>query len=83
MRVGAVLFGIGAIREKANRGLVHPRRDAIRCRPNLLVSNDGPVKCSFLGAAAVVDPGCDAARWRFILDAAPDLRVVKALQDVL
>jgi hypothetical protein len=25
----------------------------------------------------------DAAGWRFILDAAPDLRVVKALQDVL
>jgi len=29
MRVGAVLFGIGAIREEAQRGFVHPRRDAI------------------------------------------------------
>jgi hypothetical protein len=29
LRFGAVLFGIGAIREQAQRGLVHPRRDAI------------------------------------------------------
>ena len=28
-RFGAVLFGIGAIREEAQRGLMHPRRDAI------------------------------------------------------
>ena len=42
MRVGAVLFGIGAIREEAQRGLVHPRRDAIGGRPNLLITNDGP-----------------------------------------
>jgi hypothetical protein len=42
MRVGAVLFGIGAIREEAQRGLVYPRRYAIRGRPDLLISNDGP-----------------------------------------
>ena len=29
LRFGAVLFGIGAIREEAQRGLMHPRRDAI------------------------------------------------------
>ena len=82
-RFGAVLFGIGGIREEAQCGLVHPRRDAIGCRPNLLVTDDGPVKCRLLSPATEVDPGSDAAGWRFILDAAPDLKFVSALQDAL
>jgi len=39
--------------------------------------------CRLLGAAAEVNPGSDAAGWRFVLNPAPDFRVVKALQDAL
>jgi hypothetical protein len=56
-----VLFGIGAIREKAQRGLVHPRRNAIGCRPDLPITNDGAAKCRLLGPASEVDPSSDAA----------------------
>jgi hypothetical protein len=80
-RFGVVLFGIGATREEAQRGLVHPRRDAIGGRPDLLVTNDGPVESRLLGPAPKVDPCSDAARWRLVPDAATDLGVVKALQD--
>jgi hypothetical protein len=82
-RFGAVLFGIGAIREKAQRSLVQPRRDKICSRPYLPIANDGAVECRLLGPAAVVDPGSDAAGWWFVLDAASDFRIVKALQDAL
>ena len=58
---------------------MQPRRDAFGCRPDLLVTNDGPVKCRLLSPATEVDPCGNAAGWRFILDAATDLRVVKAL----
>jgi hypothetical protein len=54
---------------------------AIGRRPDLPIANDGAVKGCLLGSAAVVDPGCDATGWWFILDAAPDLRAVKTLQD--
>ena len=77
---GAVRFGIGAIREEAQRRLMHPRRDAIGRRPDLLITDDGPVKCRLLGTAPKVDPSRDAAGWRFVLYPAPDFRVVKALQ---
>jgi hypothetical protein len=48
------------------------------CNPD-----NGAVKCRLLGSAAVVDPGSDTARWRLVLNAAADFRVVKALQDAL
>src|SRR5450432_3994241 len=80
-RFGAVLFGIGAIREKAQRSLVQPRRDAIGRRPDLPVTDDGPVECRLLGPTAVVDPCSDAASRRLVLYPAPDFGVVKALQD--
>ena len=67
------------IREKAQRGLMQPRRDAIGCGPHLLITNDGPVESRFLGPAAEVNPSSDAAGWWLILDATTDLRVVKAL----
>jgi len=60
-RFGPVRFGIGAIREKAQCGLMHPRRDAVGGRPNLLVTDNGAVECRLLGLAAVVDPCGDAA----------------------
>jgi hypothetical protein len=62
---------------------MHPRRDAIGGRPNLLVTNNGAVECRLLSPATKVDSSSDAAGWRFILDAAPDFRIVKALQDAL
>jgi len=68
-----MVLSIGAIREEAQRGLVHPRRDAIGRRPNLLITNDGPVERRLLGPITVVDPCGDAAGWWFILDAAADL----------
>jgi hypothetical protein len=71
-RFGIVLFGIGAIREKAQRRLVQPRRDAVGCWPHLPIINNGPVKCRLLGPAAEVFPRSDAARWRFVLYPAPD-----------
>src|SRR5260370_6096065 len=80
-RFGAVLFGIGAIREEAQRGLVQPRRDAIGRRPDLPITNDGPVESRLLGLAAEVDPPCDAARWRLVLYPAADFVIVVALQD--
>jgi hypothetical protein len=72
-----VALGIWAIREKAHRGLVHPRRDAIGRRPDLPITNDGPVERRLLGPAAVADRCSDAARWRLILDAARNFGVVK------
>ena len=80
-RFGAVRFGIRAIREEAQRGLMHPDSDAIGCRPDLLITNDGPVESRFLGPAAEVNPCGDAARRRVVLYPAADFRVVKALQD--
>src|SRR5580693_238431 len=81
LRRFGVLFGIGAIREEAHRGLVHPRCHAIGCRPDLPITDDGPVECRVLGPVAVVDPCSDAARWRLVLYPAPDLGFVEALQD--
>src|SRR5476651_895677 len=78
-RFGAVLFGIGAIREQAQRGLVHPRCYAISGRPDLPITNDGSVECGLLGPTAVVDPCSDTASGRLVLYAAPDFRLVKAL----
>jgi hypothetical protein len=78
-----VLFGIGAFREKAQRGFMQPRCHAIGRRPDLPITNDGAVKRRLLGSAPVVDPCSDTARWRFVLDAAADLRIVKTLQDAL
>ena len=78
---GAVLFGIGAIREEAQRGLMHPASDAIGCRPDLLITNNGAVKRRFFCPAAEVNPCGDTAGWWLVLDAAADLGVVKALQD--
>src|SRR5580704_4599154 len=80
-RLGAVLFGIGAFREKAQRSLMQPRRDAIGRRPDLPITNDGPVEFRLLGPTAVVDPCSDAARWWVVLYPAPDFRLVNALQD--
>ena len=40
-RFSAVLFGIGAIREEAQRGFMHPRRDVIGRRPDLPILDDG------------------------------------------
>ena len=60
---------------------MQPRRDAIGSRPHLPIANDGPVECRLLGPAAEVGPGSDAAGWRFVLNPAPDFRVVKALRD--
>jgi hypothetical protein len=78
---GAVRFGIGAIREEAQRRLMHPRRDAIGRRPDLPITNDGAVECRLLGSTAVVDPCSDTARWRLVLNAAPDLGIVETLQE--
>jgi hypothetical protein len=80
-RFGAVLFGIGAIREEAQRRFMHPRSDAIGCRPDLPIANNGPVESRLLDPTAVVDPSSDAARWRLVLYPAPDLGFVEALQD--
>jgi hypothetical protein len=63
-RFGAVLFGLGAIREEAQRGLMHPRRDAIGRRPDLPIPDDGVVGGHIRGPAAEVNPRCDATRWR-------------------
>jgi hypothetical protein len=75
------LFGTGAIREKAQRGLMHPRRDAIGYRPDLPVADDGAVECRLLSPATEVEPGSDAARWWLVLYPAPDFGFVEALQD--
>src|SRR5580704_7509934 len=48
-RFGAVRFGIFAVGVQAQRGLVHPRRDAISGRPDLPTANDGAVECRLLG----------------------------------
>src|ERR1700704_4260544 len=73
-----VLFGIGAIQEKAQCRLMQPRRDAIGTRPTLPITNVGAVECRLLGAAAVVNPGGDAAGWRFFLYPAADFGFVEA-----
>jgi hypothetical protein len=83
LRFGAVLFGIGAIREKPQRRFMHLCGDAIGRWPVLLVTDDGPVECRLLSTATEVDPSSDAAGWRFILDAALNLGVVKTLQEGL
>jgi hypothetical protein len=80
-RLTGVLFGIGAIREKAQRSLLQPRRNTIGCRPYLPITNDGPVKCRLLSPAAEVDPGSDATCRGLVLDSAADLGFVQALQD--
>jgi hypothetical protein len=41
---GAVLFGVGAIWEQAQRGFVHPRRNTIGRGPYLPIANDGAVE---------------------------------------
>jgi hypothetical protein len=76
-----VRFGIGAIREKAQRRFMQPRPDEIGRRPDLPITDDGPVKSRLLGPAAVVDPCGDAASRRLVLDPATDLGFVEALQD--
>jgi len=65
---GAVLFGIGAIREEAQRGLMHPASDAIGCRPDLLITNNGAVKRRFFCPAAEVNPCGDTAGWWLVLE---------------
>jgi hypothetical protein len=74
----AVALGIGAIRGKAQRRLMQPRRDAIGCRPDLPILYDGAVECRLLGTAAEVDPRSDAARWRLVLYPAPALKAQRA-----
>jgi hypothetical protein len=81
LRFGAVLFGIWAIWEKAQRRLMHPRRDAISCRPDLPITNDGAVEGRLLGSAAEVDPGSDATCRRLVFYAATNLGFVQSLQD--
>ena len=78
-----VALGIRAIREETQRSLMHPRRDAIGRRPDLPITDDGPVECRLLSPTAVVDPCSDAASGRLVLYPAPDFRLVKALQDAL
>jgi hypothetical protein len=56
---------------------MQPRCAAIDCRPDLLITDDGPVERRFLGPAAEVDPSSDAAGWRFVLYRAPDFGFVK------
>ena len=51
---------------------MQPRREAIGCRPDFLITNNGPVEGRLLSPAAVVNPCGDAARWRLVLDAVPD-----------
>jgi hypothetical protein len=62
---------------------MQPRPDKIGCRPDLPITDNGPVKCRLLCPATEVDPCGDAAGRRFVFYAAADLRVVKALQDAL
>ena len=64
-------FGIGAIREKAQRRLMQPRPDEIGRRPDLAITNDGPVKCRLLGPTAEIDPCTDATGRRLVLYPAP------------
>ena len=80
-RSTSVRFGIGAIRKEAQRGLMHPGRDAIGARPDLPITNDGPVKCRLLSPATEVDPCSDAASRWIVLQSAPDVGIIKALPD--
>src|SRR5260370_38204978 len=80
-RFGAVFSGIGAFREKTQRGLMQPRRDAIGRRPNLPITDDGPVERRLLGAVPVVNQCGDTARRRLGLYPAPDFGLVKTFQD--
>jgi len=59
---------------------MQPRRDRIG-GPFLKPADDTPEERRLFGAVAGRDPGRYATRWRFRLDAAPDFRVVKLLQD--
>ena len=81
LRRFGVLFGIRAFREKTQRRFMQPRRDAIGRRPDLPITNDGPVECGLVGPAAEVDPGRDTACRRFVLYPVPDFGFVEALQD--
>src|SRR6266566_3989338 len=63
------------------RDLMHPCRDAMGCRPDLPITNDGPVECGLLGPAAEFDPCSDATGWRFVLDTPSDFGFVKAVED--
>src|SRR3979490_949131 len=65
-----------AFREKAQRGFMQPRRDAIGRGPDLPITNSGAVGCCLLGAAPEVYPGSDSARRRFVRYPAPDLGFV-------
>jgi hypothetical protein len=47
---------------------MQPRRDAVGRRPDLPITNDGPVEGRFLGPAPEVNPCSDAARWRLVLE---------------
>ena len=62
-RFGAVLFGIGAIREKAQRGLVQLRRDAIGRKPDLQIINDGAVECRLSARLPKSIQGGDTVHW--------------------
>jgi hypothetical protein len=59
----AMRFGVGAIREKPQRCFMHPRDDAIGCRPDLPITNNGP---RLLGSTAEIDPGSDATCRRLV-----------------
>src|SRR5258708_37325181 len=83
LRFGAVHFGIGAFREEARRGFMHPRCHAIGCRTDLPITNDCAVKCRLLGSAAVGDPGSDTARWWLVLSPTADCRLVEVPHDAL
>jgi hypothetical protein len=58
---------------------MQPRPDAIGCRPNLSIANNGAVEYRLLDLAAEANPGSDAARWRLVVYPAPDFGFVEAL----
>jgi hypothetical protein len=62
---------------------MQPRRDAIGRRPDLLITNDGPVEGRLLGPAPEVNPCSDTARWRLVPYSAPDFGFMEAQQDAL
>jgi hypothetical protein len=60
---------------------MHPGSNAIGCRPDLLITDNGAVKRRLLGSAAEVYPRSDATSGRFVLYPAAHFRLVKALQN--
>jgi hypothetical protein len=76
-----MVLDIAAFMEKAQRGLMHPRRYAIGRGPYLPITYDGSVKRRLLGSAAEVYPRSDATSGRFVLYPAAHFRLVKALQN--